>query len=98
MCVCRIISVVSLVTFSEVIDYHDEAWEGNFLKCCFLGILLQAVFNGGEETGWRPNFNQFDTSPKGTCVPGHPLSFPKRVRLGLCDLTQGVTVMVMGVP
>ena len=37
MCVCRIISVVSLVTFSEVIDYHDEAREGNFLKCCFLG-------------------------------------------------------------
>ena len=37
VCVCRIISVVSLVTFSEVIDYHDEAREGNFLKCCFLG-------------------------------------------------------------
>ena len=36
VCVCRIISV-SLVTFSEVIDYHDEAREGNFLKCCFMG-------------------------------------------------------------
>ena len=46
-----------LMTLSDVIDYHDEVREGNFLKCYFfLEILQQAVFNAGEETGWRPTF------------------------------------------
>ena len=41
---------VVCMTFSDVIDYHDEVRKGNFPE------ILQAVFNGGKETGWRPEF------------------------------------------
>ena len=66
-----------LMTLSDVIDYHDEARVGNLLKWYFFWKsyykLCLTVVKG--QTGWRPTFQSIW---KDTCVPGHPLSFPKQ--------------------
>ena len=55
---------VVLMTFSDVIDYHDEeVLEGNFLKCYFfrnpnkLCLMVVKRQIGGQ------NFNQFEKTP-----------------------------------
>ena len=68
--------------FSDILRSHRLSWWGpggklpemllsgkSYYKLCLMVVKRQVR---GQ------NFNQFDTSPKGTCVPGHPLSFPKQ--------------------
>jgi hypothetical protein len=88
VCVCVCVCVRACVEdhnscfFSDILRSHWLSWWGqggklpemllsgkSYYKLCLMVVKRQV---GGQ------NFNQFDTSPKGTCVPGHPLSFPKQ--------------------
>ena len=75
--------------FKDILRCHWLPWWGqggklpemllfwkSYYKLCLTVVKRQV---GGQ------NFNQFDTSPKDTCVPGHPLSFPKQ--WGLASVT-----------